>query len=306
MARLRPLEDESVVQVPENLRVGGLRVAVVTICAYAAEETVRVLCAANRLLYSKLHGYDIVFLTDASEVEPNHMSDMNVSDGVHKPFFWKVNAVKNVLETGEYDWVLWMDCDAFFMEPTRTIDSIIQKYSWNTTPASQLPAFHGNESPDRASLRQRLHSRPPEVSLIVAVDSTGINNGVWLLRNSQWSHEFLTRWWHSNILQGPGKEHNCSDQSTMQHELLQSRAMDLDDAWDEVEAPIWPLEVRIAAQEDLQSFHEGTAMTAMSRAWEHGDFIKHHPGCHYYLPPCKQLYHEALETFQKKVEILLR
>ena len=35
-------------------------------------------------------------------------SDLSeVNDGVHKPFFWKVNAVKNVLDTGNYDWVLW-------------------------------------------------------------------------------------------------------------------------------------------------------------------------------------------------------
>ena len=27
------------------------------------------------------------------------------------------NAVKNVLDTNKYDWVLWMDCDAFFMDP---------------------------------------------------------------------------------------------------------------------------------------------------------------------------------------------
>lgn len=31
-----------------------------------------------------------------------------VNDGVHKPFFWKVNAVKNILDTGKYDWVLWI------------------------------------------------------------------------------------------------------------------------------------------------------------------------------------------------------
>lgn len=34
----------------------------------------------------------------------------------------------------------------------------------------------------------------------------GINNGVWLLKNTAWSHDFLYRWWHSDILQGPGKE----------------------------------------------------------------------------------------------------
>ena len=55
--------------------------------------------------------------------------------------------------------------------------------------------------------------------------------------------------------------------------------MNLDEVWDSVEAPIWPPEVRVAAQEHLQSFHEATAATAMSRAWTDGDFIKHHPGC---------------------------
>ena len=48
---------------------------------------------------------------------------MDVNDGVHKPFFWKVNAVKNVLESKDpfYDWVLWIDCDAFFMDPGRLL-----------------------------------------------------------------------------------------------------------------------------------------------------------------------------------------
>ena len=32
----------------------------------------------------------------------------------------------------------------------------------------------------------------------------------WLMRNSAWSHDFLIRWWHSDILQGPGENHNCT------------------------------------------------------------------------------------------------
>ena len=35
---------------------------------------------------------------------------------------------------------------------------------------------------------------------------------------------------------GPGKEHNCSDQSTMLHALLHDRVMDLDEDWDAYEA----------------------------------------------------------------------
>jgi len=31
-----------------------------------------------------------------------------------------------------------------------------------------------------------------------------------------------------------------------------------------------------------QSCRQATAMTVLSREWQEGDFIKHHPGCHYY------------------------
>lgn len=103
----------------------------------------------------------------------------------------------------------------------------------------------------------------------------------------------MDRWWHSDILQGAGENHNCSDQSTMQHLMLHASSMSLDAAWDAVEGPIWPLQVRVAAQEHLQSFHEATAMTVLSREWQDGDFIRHHPGCHYYKEPCQQMYLEA-------------
>ena len=191
--RVRIMDDVAPV---EPLR-RSLSVAVVTICAYGEQEAVRVLCKQNRELYKMLHGYDVHFFTDASQIDPNVDSKMDatrmklqvqrheegpkklcllsiyianvfigarqVNDGVHKPFFWKVNAVKNVLETGKYDWALWslssnddersmifymcfrgwnsgismevdadaqrIDCDAFFMDPGRTIDSIIEMYT---------------------------------------------------------------------------------------------------------------------------------------------------------------------------------
>lgn len=306
VAVVRNLDDESVMHVPAGHRDPSLRVAIVTICAYATDEPVRLLCAENRQLYSMLHGYDLHFFTNASEILPHVAARMNVSDGVHKPFFWKVNAVKNVLDTGKYDWVLWMDCDAFFMDPLRTIDSVITMYSGNlTAPTRRLPPPAIGESERTAQLRRRMSPDPAaNISLIFAVDSTGINNGVWLLRNSPWSHVFLSRWWHTNILDGPGREHNCSDQSTMLHTLLHDSAMQLDRDWDEVEGPIWPPEVRVAPQEHLQSFHEGTAMTAMSRAWVEGDYIKHHPGCHYYKVQCQYLYSEAEAHFVSKVQTL--
>jgi len=202
-----------------------------------------------------------------------------------------------------YDWVLWIDCDALFMEPSRTIDSVVNIHAANTTSATTLPPPSPTESESVRRIRARVDPPGvPEVSLIFAVDSTGINNGVWLLKNTPWAHDFLYRWWHSDILQGPGKNHNCSDQSTMQHQLLYERSMILDEEWDAVEGPLWVPEARVAAQEHLQSFHQATAHTVLSREWQDGDFIKHHPGCHYYKPPCQQMYYEAQQIFIEKVQ----
>eukprot|EP00434_Breviolum_minutum_P025517 symbB.v1.2.022547.t1/scaffold2009.1/size92556/6 len=306
VATIRQLDDESVVWTPPQFRLQS-RVAIVSICAYGETEPVRVIGTENHQVYAELHGYDLYQVTDKSQIQPNIASQMDIQDGRHKPFFWKVNVVKNVLEqqSPRYDWVLWIDCDAFFMDPGRTIDSVIHMYSANTTAATKLGPRRFGEDLQQQTMHQRVHvPSPPEVSLIVATDSSGINNGVWLMKNSAWSHDFLVRWWHSDILQGPGENHNCSDQSTMQHQLLYENSMTLDDAWDAIEAPIWVPEVRVAAQEHLQSFHAATAATVASREWQDGDFIKHHPGCHYYKPPCQQLYLEAHQIFLGKLQAM--
>jgi len=305
--RVRELDFQSVqLQTPRGHRTAGLRVAVVTICAYAEDEAVRLLATQNHQLYAQLHGYGLHLFTSAEQITPHAAGRMDVKDGEHKPFFWKVNAVRNVFDSQEgYDWVLWADCDAFFMDPERTIDSIIHMYTSNRTVPTVNRAVPGAELSEE--MQRALHpTDPPPVSLILAVDSTGINNGVWLLRNDAWSRDFLDRWWHSDILSGPGREHNCSDQSTMQHQLIQDSAMRLDATWDASEGPIWPREVRVAAQEHLQSFHKATAETVVSREWQEGDFIKHHPGCHYYKDPCKHLYWEAAVHFEEKARALLQ
>lgn len=308
--RVRELDKQALpLDTPWSFRTPGMRVAIVTICAYAEDEVVRVLSTQNHQLYAQVHGYSLHLFTSADQIAPHVEAGMNVKDGVHKPFFWKVNAVRNVFDGPEkYDWVLWADCDAFFMEPERTIDSIIHMYTSNVTiPTVSRPASAKSSTRSEEELLRDLYpADPPPVSLILAVDSTGINNGVWMLRNDAWARQFLDRWWHSDILSGPGKEHNCSDQSTMQHQLLHESTMRLDSAWDAAEGPIWPREVRVAAQEDMQSFHQATAMTVASREWQEGDFIKHHPGCHYYKEPCKQLYWEAAVSFEDKVRKLLQ
>ena len=291
--------------------------AIVTICHQGKDEVLRIASEGNHQLYATLHGYDHHFFTEASQILPNPAGMMNLNDGVHssKPSSWKLNAVRNVLDGPvHYEWVLWTDCDAFFMDPLRTLDSVIEMHAANRTAAAVLPREGNfNAPPEEQKLRSALYpderdlNAVPEVSLILTVDSTGVNSGVWLLRNSQWSRDFLDQWWHSEILQGnaEAENHNFGDRTTMQYQLLYANSMRIDQAWDRSEGPIWPREVRIAAQEHLLSYHSGAAFTWLSREWQEGDFMKHHAGCHYSKPDCQQMFVEAHDLFRDKVKLLI-
>jgi hypothetical protein len=271
----------NVLESPRTRKFIASEVAIVSICAYADDQPLKRLSHENHRLYADLHGYHLHQFETKEAIYDNQAANMSTSN--KNPFFWKILAVRNVILN--YRWVLWMDCDAFFMDPFRTVDSVIASYA----------------SPESGSI-----DAPPAKDLLITVDTTGLNNGVWLMRNSTWSLELLSRWWNSPILQGAGANHNCSDQSTMLHELLYMNAMsnlDNDEGarWDEDNKPIWPSEVAVVPQEDLQSFHRETAEAVLSREYTDGDFIKHHPGCHFYKKPCQEMYERAGTEFKSKL-----
>jgi hypothetical protein len=298
---IRSLDDLSVTKnIPRNhkyFQPGD--VAIVSVCSYSQDEPLVLISRENHKLYAGLHDYVLYQFEDDSELVENLDSGMNMKD--RNKFFSKIIAVRNVLNN--HKWVLWMDCDAFFMDPARTIDSVVQMYTKNNSLAFRLES--SNDQRTLESIRSTLDSI--EINLLITVDSTGLNNGVWLMRNSKWSIDFLSRWWNSSILKGMGANHNCSDQTTMQYELLYSNLMselttEIGRAWDSIEAPIWPREVRVVPQEHLQSFHKETADAVISRHYTDGDFVKHHPGCHYYKRPCQDRYAEAQSIFLTKLK----
>ncbi|CAE8627376.1 unnamed protein product [Polarella glacialis] len=65
----------------------------------------------------------------------------------------------------DFDWLFWVDCDLYFMNPSKTVDALIQ---------SAL-------------------SRTSEASLLIAEDGMMLNSGAFLLRNNAWGADFLTR-----------------------------------------------------------------------------------------------------------------
>ncbi|CAK8992100.1 6-mannosyltransferase MNN10 [Durusdinium trenchii] len=77
-----------------QFRLPNQRVAIVSICAYGETEPVRIIGTENHQVYAELHGYDLYQVTEKSQIKANLASQMDINDGRHKPFFWKVNVVR--------------------------------------------------------------------------------------------------------------------------------------------------------------------------------------------------------------------
>lgn len=94
-----------------------------------------------------------------------------VSD--ERPASWsKILAVKHFLK--DVDWVMWLDADTIVTNSGIRLESL-------------LPRSAGG--PD----------------FVITVDGGGYNAGIWLLRRSKWSEQFLDRWWGmKDYVRAPG------------------------------------------------------------------------------------------------------
>lgn len=103
-----------------DLRIPGLRVAVVSICAYPEDHplVLRTVTPENRKAYVQRHGYTL----HLHRSHPMPGSDVHIQHA-------KLALVANYLRSGDYDWVAWLDCDSILMNLDRTLDSVIYRYA---------------------------------------------------------------------------------------------------------------------------------------------------------------------------------
>lgn len=114
-------------QVSPSTRIQGLRIAVVSICAYPEDHplVLRSLTPENRKAYAERHGYAVHV----------HLEHPMPDQGIHIQHS-KLELVAQYLRTGDYDWVAWLDCDSILMNFNRTLDSIIYRYARRSARSS--------------------------------------------------------------------------------------------------------------------------------------------------------------------------
>jgi len=151
LARDDPRTAVAPIPEPPDHRDPDLRVGLVTYCNYNDNATrLTAQSRSNKQAYAARHSYELL-----------HFEKPFVAQA--HPWMNKLIAVQGNVD--RFDWLVWVDCDLFFMNPHRTLDSIIK---------SAL-------------------AKNPDASFIIAEDGAMLNSGVFMMRNSAWSADFLAQ-----------------------------------------------------------------------------------------------------------------
>ena len=149
-SQLRRHEVEYVPNLETKNSVHPSKIAIATVCDYGDPNHVLYgidkISADNRNQYAGRHGYVSVFKSVNEDAIGRH------------PVWTAIGLPLNLLRSGEYEYVMWMDCDAMFVNQSIKIDYLI-----------------GN----------------PDVDLYISEDGRGLSGGNWIIRKSDWSIKFL-------------------------------------------------------------------------------------------------------------------
>ncbi|KAJ0967267.1 hypothetical protein J5N97_024184 [Dioscorea zingiberensis] len=132
--------------------------------------------AGNKRAYATRKGYDLIDAGDL--VDPSR-----------PPAWSKILAVRSRLSS--YDWVFWNDADTVVTNPAISLESVI----WSVIGHADF-----DESPD----------------LILTEDINGVNSGVFFIRRSNWSENFLNIWWNQTSFIRFGST-KCGDNAAFKH-----------------------------------------------------------------------------------------
>jgi len=223
-----------------------------SICTYRSDPTSNTgpdcplpeLSVPNHRAYSDRHGYRYVLHTELPLPDREaHYSKMLV---IHE-------ALRRQDEPP--DWVFFIDCDAFFTNPTISLADVLTTYG--------VAGAHGPH-------------------FLVAEDPGGINTGTMLFRRSDWSVEFLGRV-ASNQLG------IAWDQSMFFDEMLRPGLYRVSGQTDFR----LPAEIALVHQAHLNAFVPPASRDWSAYEWQPNDFVRHFAGCPWQEEHCLRLMRET-------------
>lgn len=197
-------------RIPVTTGAKKLKVKIVSVCEYNSRETpLAFMSSWNKHVYAEKWGYDLK-IYDTGPTVDDPFSHLYTEPRSHRPPAWsKIDAVIMALKE-DYDWVMWMDCDSFFMDhsvaihemvtavagdaPKDTLDTVLgQWHSGSDQPLSRFDELLGDTS-DKDSLGWGPWlTDTKETHIIASEDGLMLNTGIFFMRRSLWSWRFMQK-----------------------------------------------------------------------------------------------------------------
>jgi galactosyl transferase GMA12/MNN10 family len=147
---------------PYDYRDHNLRIGIVTMCDYPKDHVLPKYSISNKHLYAKRHGYEVI--ADNTRVDPT------------RPHAWgKIKLMERIMLEKRHDWLLWFDCDTYFMNFDVTLEHI-------------LYTFGGRRNTKTGEMEL-----DPEFYFLIQEDHAMLNTGVFFMRVNDWSINALRR-----------------------------------------------------------------------------------------------------------------
>lgn len=238
------LKEHRSIEPQPSTAVTRASVVMVTICDYPSDSLLPRLASFVHGLYAQHHGY----------AYRHHRSAYRSAE--NRPAAWgKILAMQDALQEGNWDWALWVDCDLFFMDLNRSLESILWRYA------------------------------TMETKMLISEDAQTLNTAIFFMRRSEWSVELLKKvWGDDNERTSPFVDHTWWEQQAFAQELLGSnverfaklRYEEPVTNGSQVVQPgellVYPPEVSIVPQEEMNSYHP-ISSRLVGETWEPGKFI---------------------------------
>ena len=264
------------------------RIAMVTLCAYdAADSPLASLSMHNKVEYAARHGY--AFFGETSVADSTRNAKWNMISLIQKYLQQPDDAATG---RNKYDWVFWIDCDSFVMNPAVRLEDLLDRalgrHGEGTVSeigggAGEGAAggdFHdcgGEEEESRAGetgIGSSGGATGPAdefvgPDLVLTEDGTMLNTGFAAVRNTRWSRHFLSTVWgdDSNMF----IRHVWNEQATMQFIV---HHMSSTQRW---------RHLRYLTQRECNAYAVEFTDSAVHEAYATGDFIVAFSGCRTYL-----------------------
>ena len=240
---------------PMSYRDPSLRIGIVTMCDYPPDNPLPKYSRSNKVMYAERWGYTII--------EQNKRSDES------RPHAWgKMSLLQRYALSDEFDWLLWFDCDTYFMNFNITLDYVLFKYG-------------GIEGVDETGTTIRY--LPPDLRMLIQEDHAMLNTGVFFLKPGQWAADLLKRVYGQP--DSPWIDHPWWENAAFSNEFLgtlATRAANFDfgnDDSSDVMDGIYPSGIKVVPQRVCNSYHPITSRVIMHDNWEPAKFVLAFSGC---------------------------